>query len=130
MDKSKILFILLFSLITFINTYNNTLLRNVTKDSISTLEGYDGCYALYDRGANDTATCTQFVLDSPYICCRVHYEIDGYSNDFCMPIANNADAIGDVVSSFSNADDLDVDCRSNLINLDKKAIIFLLMILF
>ena len=47
-----------------------------------------------------------------------------------MPIANNADAIGDVVSSFSNADDLDVDCRSNLINLDKKAIIFLLMILF
>ncbi len=37
---------------------------------------------------------------------------------------------GDVVSSFSNTDDLDVDCHSNLINLDKTAIIFLLMILF
>ena len=59
----------------------------------------------------------------------VHSE---YTANYIVPKqgANNADAIGDVVSSFSNADDLDVDCRSNLINLDKKAIIFLLMILF
>ena len=130
MEKINILLIFSFFLISFINSYNNTLLKNVTKDSISNLTGYDGCYALFDRGANDTATCTQFILDYPYICCRVHYELDGYSNDFCMPIANNEDSIGDVVSSFSNADSVDVDCHSNLINFDRTAIIFLLIIFF
>ena len=133
MVKTFIIFIFLDLLILFINCYNNTLLKNVTKDSIASYsreEGYQGCYALYDNGANDTETCTQFKLEHPYTCCRVHYELDGYKNDFCMPIANNADAIGDVESSFSNADELDIDCHSHVIKFVRKVFFFLFLFLF
>ena len=65
----------------------------------------------------------------PYICCRVHYEIDGFTNDFCMPIANNAGAIGDVVSSFDNADELDIACNSYLIKLWKNLMLLLVIFL-
>ena len=126
-------FIYFLLLISYINCYNYTLLKNVTADSIANYSrenGYAGCMALYDRGANTTETCTQFKLEHPYTCCRVHYEIDGFTNDFCMPIANNADAIGDVVSSFDNADELVVDCNSNIIKFYKSLILFLVIFLF
>ena len=132
MRKMILIFIFSFFL-SLINCYNNTFLKNVTADSIANYSrenGYEGCYALYDRGANDTETCTQFKLEYPYICCRVHYGLGGFSNDFCMPIANNEDAIGDVVSSFSNADELDIDCHSNIIKLIKVGIILFFMFLF
>ena len=122
----------LLIIISYINCYNNTFLSNVTADSIASYSrenGYEGCVALYDKGANTTETCTQFKLEYPYTCCRVHYEVDGYSNDFCMPIANNADAIGDVVSSFDNADELDIDCNSYLIKLWKNLMLLLVIFL-
>ena len=133
MDNALKLFLILIINISFIKCYNNTELRYVTKDTIANYsreEGYEGCYALYDRGANSTETCTQFKLEFPYICCKVHYEVDGYKNDFCMPIANNADAIGDIVSSFGNADELEIDCQSKMIKFIKKSIlmIFILML--
>ena len=117
----------------FIKCYNNTLLKGATKDSIahfSRENGYDGCWALYDGGANDTETCTQFQLEVPYTCCRVHYELEGYKNDFCMPIANNADAIGDVVDAFDNADEVDIDCHSFMMKSFGKLFLFLIFILF
>ena len=119
--------------LSFIECYNNTLLVNVTAKSIekySKDDGYEGCYALYDRGANKTETCTQFKLEYPYICCKVHYEVDGYKNDFCMPIANNPDAIGDIVSSFDNADELEIDCHSKMIKFIKHSILIIYILLF
>ena len=117
----------------FIKCYNNTLLKGATKDSIANYsrdDGYEGCWALYDGGANDTETCTQFKLEVPYTCCRVHYELEGYKNDFCMPIANNADAIGDVVDAFDNADEVDIDCHSLMIKSFEKLFLSLIFILF
>ena len=117
----------------FIKCYNNTLLKGATKDSIANYsrdDGYEGCWALYDGGANDTETCTQFKLEVPYTCCRVHYELEGYKNDFCMPIANNADAIGDVVDAFDNADEVDIDCHSFMMQSFGKLFLFLIFILF
>ena len=102
-------------LICFINCYNNSYLRNTTKaelDKYSREDGYAGCYALYDSGANDTETCTQFKLEYPYICCRVHYEVDDYKNDFCMPIANNTKSLSDVENAFQNAKNVQIDCNS------------------
>ena len=107
-------------------------MKNVTADSLANYSrenGYEGCLALYDRGANTTETCTQFKLEYPYICCRIHYEIEGYKNDFCMPIANNAPAIGDVVSSFDNADILEIACNSNIIKLCKNLILLVVIYL-
>ena len=135
MDKFLMKFILILLIIksSLINCYNNTLLKKVTKDDISGYHrenGYEGCYALYDSGANDTETCTQFKLEYPYTCCRVHYELDGYKNDFCMSIANNADAIGDVVDAFDNADELDIDCHSFMIKSFMKLLLFIIFILF
>ena len=123
----------LLIIISYINCYNNTFLSNVTADSIahySRENGYEGCVALYDRGANTTETCTQFKLEYPYTCCRVHYELEGYKNDFCMPIANNADAIGDVVDAFDNADEVDIDCHSFMMKSFGKLFLFLIFILF
>ena len=57
MDNALKLFLILIINISFIKCYNNTELRYVTKDTIANYsreEGYEGCYALYDRGANDT----------------------------------------------------------------------------
>ena len=127
-------FIIILSIFSsFIKCYNNTLLKHVTNDSLANYsreDGYEGCYALYDGGANDTETCTQFKLEFPYICCRVHYELEGYKNDFCMPIANNPDAIGDVVEAFDNADVLDINCHAFMMKSFKKLFIFLIFILF
>ena len=124
--------IILTICLSFIECYNNTLLVNVTANSIkkySKDNGYEGCYALYDRGANSTETCTQFKLEFPYICCKVHYEVEGYKNDFCMPIANNPDSIGDVVSAFKNANNLDINCYSYMIKFFKKSIFFLFILI-
>ena len=63
-------FIYFLLIISFINCYNNTFMKNVTADSIANYSrenGYEGCLALYDRGANTTETCTQFKLEYPYI---------------------------------------------------------------
>ena len=132
MDNALKLFLILIINISFIKCYNNTELRYVTKDTIANYsreEGYEGCYALYDRGANDTETCTQFKLEYPYICCKVHYEVEGYKNDFRMPIANNPDSIGDVVSAFKNANNLDINCYSYMIKFFKKSIFFLFILI-
>ena len=102
-------------LISFINCYNSSFLKNITKADLerySKDNGYEGCYALYDSGANDTETCTQFKLEYPYICCRVHYEIDDFKNDFCMPIANNTKSLSDVENAFQNAKNVEIDCNS------------------
>ena len=47
-----------------------------------------------------------------------------------MPIANNADAIGDVVDAFDNADELDIDCHSFMIKSFMKLLLFIIFILF
>ena len=128
MENIFLSFILLSLFISFIECYNNTNLKNITADDLykySKEDGYEGCYALYDSGADRTETCTQFKLEFPYICCKVHYTIGVYKNDFCMPIANNADAIGDVVKSFKNADEIDIDCHSNMIKFFINSILFL-----
>ena len=132
MDNKLLLYLLLSIYISLVDCYNNTNLKIVTKEYISRFsreDGYEGCYALYDSGANDTETCTQFQLEFPYICCRVHYELDGFKNDFCMPIANNPDAIGDVVKSFKNAEELDIDCHSNIIIFFIYSILFLFILI-
>ena len=134
MENVFMKFIIILSIYSsFIKCYNNTELKGATKDSIADFDrenGYDGCWALYDGGANDTETCTQFQLEVPYTCCRVHYELEGYKNDFCMPIANNADAIGDVVDAFDNADEVDIDCHSFMMKSFGKLFLFLIFILF
>ena len=107
--------IIILQLISFISSYNNSALKNVTANDLqnySRTNGYEGCYALYDSGANETATCTQFKLETPYICCKVHYQIGDFKNDFCMPISNNEKALKDVVNSFDNADEIEIDCNS------------------
>ena len=47
-----------------------------------------------------------------------------------MPIANNADAIGDVVDAFDNADEVDIDCHSFMMKSFGKLFLFLIFILF
>ena len=115
-------------LICFINCYNNSYLKNITKaelDKYSREDGYAGCYALYDSGANDTETCTQFKLTYPYICCKVHYEVDDFKNYFCMPIPNNTKSLSDVKHSFKNAKNVQIDCNS----MNNKLPFYILLIL-
>ena len=130
--ESKLLFLLIiFQYISLSKCYNNSHLKNVTANDLknySRENGYDGCYALYDSGANETETCTQFKLEVPYICCKVHYEIGDFKNDFCMPIANNSKAISDVKSSFSNADDVEILCQSLLYKLSPYLLLLLIII--
>ena len=107
--------IIIFNILSFIKCYNNSHLKNVTADDLekySREDGYAGCYALYDSGANSTEICTQFKLEPPYVCCRVHYRIGDFRNDFCMPISKNERSLKDVVNAFYNADDIDIDCYS------------------
>ena len=119
--------------LSFIECYNNTLLVNVTAKSIekySKDDGYEGCYALYDNGANDTETCTQFHLEFPYLCCKVHYEIGEFKNDFCMPIADNTKALSDVEYAFRNADNVEIDCFSTIFGFSLKLfLIFFILII-
>ena len=114
--KTYILIYFSIILICFINCYNNSHLRNITRDElekyIKNNDSYGGCYALYDTGANDTETCTQFILSHPYICCKVHYEVDDFKNDFCMPIANNTKSLSDVKNAFRHAKNVEIDCNS------------------
>ena len=112
MKPNKLKLLILFDFILNIACYNSSNLTNVKAIDLYNLTGYDGCYALYDSGANNTETCTQFKLEYPYICCRVYYKIGDYTNSFCMPIANNEKAIGDVEDSFDNADEIDIACYS------------------
>ncbi len=121
--------LIIFNILSYITCYNNSHLKNVTADYLekfSREEGYEGCYALYDSGANSTEICTQFKLEEPYLCCKVHYEIGDFKNDFCMPIANNEKSLKDVKNSFKNADEVDIDCYA----LFFKYNIYLLLILF
>ena len=53
-----------------------------------------------------------------------------YKNDYCMPIAYNAEAIGDVVEAFNNADEVDIDCYSEMIIFFKFYILFSFVLLF
>ena len=130
--ESKLLFLLIiFQYISLSKCYNNSHLKKVTANDLknySRENGYEGCYALYDSGANETETCTQFKLEVPYICCKVHYEIGDFKNDFCMPIANNSKAISDVKSSFSNADDVEILCQSLLYKLSPYLLLLLIII--
>ena len=115
--KAHIFFhlLILLNFIFLITSYNNTYLKNVTADDLEQydreLDGYKGCYALYDSGANETETCTQFKLEVPYLCCKVHYKIGDFQNDFCMPISNNEKSISDVKKSFKHADEIEIDCN-------------------
>ncbi len=130
-SKMLILLIILES-ISFLSCYNNSHLKNVTANDLvnySRTDGYNGCYALYDSGANETETCTQFKLETPYVCCKVHYEIGDFKNDFCMPIANNSKAIKDVKNSFSNADDIEILCKSLFYNLKPYLLLLLILII-
>ena len=120
--------LLLLYFISLTNCYNSSFLKNVTEDSLknySREDGYDGCYALYDTGANETETCTQFKLEFPKICCKVHFEIGDFKNDFCMPIANNTKALSDVTYSFRHANKIEISCISKIINFS-----FILLSLF
>ena len=115
--NTNILFQLLIILnfIFLIISYNNSELKHVTADDLehySREDGYKGCYALYDSGANETEICTQFKLEEPYLCCKIHYKIGDFQNDFCMPVANNEKSLKDVKKSFKNADDIYIDCNS------------------
>ena len=99
----------------FSYSYNMTEIINITADDLLNLEpeqGEKGCYLLYDSGANTTEDCTQFILKQPFVCCKVHYEIDIFKNDFCMPVANNTKALEDVKHAFRNAKNVDIDCFS------------------
>ncbi len=129
----KILFLLIiFEYISLSNCYNNSKLKNVTANDLknySRENGYEGCLALYDSGANDTETCTQFKLEVPYICCKVHYKIGDFENDFCMPISNNSKAIKDVKKSFKNADEIEILCQSLFYNLSSYLLLLLLIII-
>ena len=129
----KILFLLIiFEYISLSNCYNNSKLKNVTANDLknySRENGYEGCLALYDSGANDTETCTQFKLEVPYICCKVHYKIGDFENDFCMPISNNTKAIKDVKKSFQNADEIEILCQSLFYNLSSYLLLLLLIII-
>ena len=131
--SSKLLFLLIaFECISFSNCYNNSFLKNVTANDLknySRENGYAGCYALYDSGANETETCTQFKLEIPYICCKVHYEIGDFKNDFCMPISNNSKAIKDVKKAFRNADEIEIDCKSSSYNLSSYLLLLLLILI-
>ena len=131
--ESKILFLLIiFEYISLSNCYNNSKLKNVTANDLknySRENGYEGCLALYDSGANDTETCTQFKLEVPYICCKVHYKIGDFENDFCMPISNNSKAIKDVKKSFKNADEIEILCQSLFYNLRSYLLLLLLIII-
>ena len=131
--ESKILFLLIiFEYISLSNCYNNSKLKNVTANDLknySRENGYEGCLALYDSGANDTETCTQFKLEVPYICCKVHYKIGDFENDFCMPISNNSKAIKDVKKSFKNADEIEILCQSLFYNLSSYLLLLLLIII-
>ena len=131
--ESKILFLLIiFEYISLSNCYNNSKLKNVTANDLknySRENGYEGCLALYDSGANDTETCTQFKLEVPYICCKVHYKIGDFENDFCMPISNNSKAIKDVKKSFKNADEIEILCQSLFYNLSCYLLLLLLIII-
>ena len=129
--KSNNLFLLLiiFNILSYITCYNNSHLKNVTADYLekfSREEGYEGCYALYDSGANSTEICTQFKLEEPYLCCKVHYEIGDFKNDFCMPIANNTKSLSDVKNAFRHAKNVEIDCNS----LSFKIGFYLCLILF
>ena len=112
--------------ISFIISYNNTYLKNVTADDIKGLTGEEGCRALYDSGANTTETCTQFKLNNSYICCRISYTTINYKNDFCMPIMNNSKSIGDVKYAFRHADEVEIDCNAK--NIDLSFYLFLIII--
>ena len=115
MKSNGLMLLIISELILYIACYNSSHLKNVTAidlENYSRENGYNGCYALYDSGANNTETCTQFKLEYPYICCKVYYRIGDFSNSFCMPIANNEKAIGDVEDAFDNADDIDIACYS------------------
>ena len=131
--RSKILFLLIiFEYISLSICYNNSLLKNVTANDLAKYDrekGYEGCYALYDSGANETETCTQFKLEDPYLCCKVHYEIGDFKNDFCMPIANNTKAIKDVINSFNNADEIEILCKSSLYNLSSYLLLLILILI-
>ena len=131
--RSKILFLLIiFEYISLSICYNNSFLKNVKANDLLKYDrekGYEGCYALYDSGANETETCTQFKLEVPYICCKVHYEIKEKKNDFCMPIANNTKAIKDVINSFDNADVIEILCKSSFYNLSSYLLLLLILIL-
>ena len=131
--ESKILFLLIiFEYISLSNCYNNSKLKNVTANDLknySRENGYEGCLALYDSGANETETCTQFKLEDPYICCKVHYKLGDFENDFCMPIANNKKAIKDVKTSFKNADEVEILCQSLFYKLSSYLLLLLLIII-
>ena len=123
---------MILNLISFSICYNSSNLTHVTAAKLANYSrenGYEGCYALYDNGANETETCTQFKLEYPYICCKVHYEIGDYKYDFCMPIANNTKALKDVRYAFRNAKNLDISCFSAKIEFSLKVCLALLILI-
>ena len=131
--KENIFIYISLILICFINCYNSSNLKNITKaelEKYSREDGYAGCYALYDSGANDTETCTQFKLVHPYICCKVHYEIEDFKNDFCMPVANNSKSIKDIKKAFKNAKNVQIECNSMNFKIPVYLFMILLILLF
>ncbi len=120
--------------INLIFCYNNTDLKK-TKDtdiaSYSRDNGYDGCYALYDQGANSTEVCTQFKLKPPYTCCKVYYEVGtDFKNEFCMPIVNTKKGLKDVKYAFRNADELDIQCGYKFLSFSLFLYIFISIVIF
>ena len=125
--------VMILNILSFAICYNSSKLKHVTAQSLANYSrenGYEGCYALYDNGANDTETCTQFHLEFPYLRCKVHYEIGDFKNDFCMPIANNTKALSDVEYAFRNAENVEIDCFSTIFGFSLKLflIYFILII--
>ncbi len=96
------------------------MLKKVTENDIAKYDrenGEEGCYALYDSGANTTETCTQFKLKDPYICCQIFYKVGtDFENKFCLPIVNNIAALKDVEYAFRDASYIEINCGTKFIN--------------
>ena len=94
-----------------------------TEYQVELTGGDAGCYKYHVTGATSEPMCTQYELSDPnFRCCYIFIKKDSYVNGFCMPIAYNAHAIGDVKSSFHNSDEIEILCNVN--NLSKNLLIY------
>jgi hypothetical protein len=76
--------------------------------------GDAGCHQYHITGATSEPMCTQYELSDPNLrCCYVFMKKDSYYNGFCLPIAYNPLAIGDVKKSFHNSNELEILCYIN-----------------
>jgi len=87
---------------------------NETEYQLELTDGDAGCHKYHVTGATSEPMCTQYELSDPNLrCCYIFMRKDSYFNGFCMPIAFNANAIGDVKSSFHNSNELEILCYIN-----------------